>query len=389
MTLQADSTTRLAPDPTTPVLDVRGLRASFFTRRGEVHAVRDVSFSLHQGETLALVGESGSGKTATAMSILRMLPASGEIRDGEIVFNGVNLLTRSERQMEKIRGRQIGLIPQDPSASLNPLMTVGDHMTELLGVHLGLHGRAARDRSIELLQAVGIPEPENRFKAYPHQLSGGMRQRVMIALAIACRPALLIADEPTTALDSTVQAQILELIATLAREMNTATILITHNLGIVAGLAERVAVMYAGRMVEFAPRHELFDDPHHPYTVGLLDCVPRVDRITPGTFQTIAGQPPDLLQVDPGCSFAPRCGFVSDQCLTDLPMLVPDGAAHRAACWNQEQVVARDTAIGVAAANGNADRVPLAAAAAPGAGGAAGAAAGAGTAAAAGVASGA
>jgi len=349
MTLQADPTTTPASDTSTPVLDVRGLSASFFTRRGEVHAVRDVSFSLRQGETLALVGESGSGKTATAMSILRMLPASGEIRDGEILFNGEDLRGRTERQMEKIRGRQIGLIPQDPSASLNPLMTAGDHMTELLGVHLGLRGRAARDRSIELLEAVGIPEPESRFRAYPHQLSGGMRQRVMIALAIACRPTLLIADEPTTALDSTVQAQILELIATLAREMNTATILITHNLGIVAGLAGRVAVMYAGRMVEFAPRHELFHDPHHPYTLGLLDCVPRVDRITPGVFQTIAGQPPDLLQVDPGCSFAPRCGFATDQCLTDPPMLVPEVAAHRAACWNQAKVVARAAATGVAA----------------------------------------
>ena len=349
MTLQADPTTTPASDTSTPVLDVRGLSASFFTRRGEVHAVRDVSFSLRQGETLALVGESGSGKTATAMSILRMLPASGEIRDGEILFNGEDLRGRTERQMEKIRGRQIGLIPQDPSASLNPLMTAGDHMTELLGVHLGLRGRAARDRSIELLEAVGIPEPESRFRAYPHQLSGGMRQRVMIALAIACRPTLLIADEPTTALDSTVQAQILELIATLAREMNTATILITHNLGIVAGLAGRVAVMYAGRMVEFAPRHELFNDPHHPYTLGLLDCVPRVDRITPGVFQTIAGQPPDLLQVDPGCSFAPRCGFATDQCLTDPPMLLPEVAAHRAACWNQAKVVARAAATGVAA----------------------------------------
>ncbi len=347
MTLQADRLTTQASDTTTPVLDVRGLSASFFTRRGEVRAVRDVSFSLRQGETLALVGESGSGKTATAMSILRMLPTSGEIRGGEILFNGESLLARTERQMEKIRGRQIGLIPQDPSASLNPLMTAGEHLTELLAVHLGLHGRAARDRSIELLEAVGIPEPESRFRAYPHQLSGGMRQRVMIALAIACRPALLIADEPTTALDSTVQAQILELIATLSREMNTATILITHNLGIVAGLADRVAVMYAGRMVEFAPRNELFEDPHHPYTVGLLECVPRVDRITPGEFQTIPGQPPDLLRVEPGCSFAPRCAFATDPCLTELPVLTPEEADHRAACWNQRSLAgAGSSAVG-------------------------------------------
>jgi oligopeptide transport system ATP-binding protein len=327
------------PTDTAPaVLEVRGLSASFFTRRGEVRAVRQVSFSLRQGETLALVGESGSGKTATAMSILRMLPSSGQITDGEILFNGEDLLAQTEGQMGRIRGRQIGLIPQDPSASLNPLMTAGGHLTELLGVHLRLHGRAARERSIELLRAVGIPEPENRFSAYPHQLSGGMRQRVMIALAIACRPALLIADEPTTALDSTVQAQILELIATLSREMNTATILITHNLGIVAGLADRVAVMYAGRMVEVAPRDQLFADPHHPYTLGLLDCVPRVDRITPGEFQTIPGQPPDLLRVAAGCSFVPRCTFATDQCLTELPLLTPDGADHRAACWNQQRV---------------------------------------------------
>ncbi len=378
MTHQADPVTRPPSDTTTPVLDVRGLNASFFTRRGEVRAVRDVSFSLREGETFALVGESGSGKTATAMSILRMLPPSGQIRDGKILFHGENLLARTEHQMEKIRGRQIGLIPQDPSASLNPLMTAGDHMTELLGVHLGLRGRAARDRSIELLEAVGIPEPASRFRAYPHQLSGGMRQRVMIALAIACRPALLIADEPTTALDSTVQAQILELIATLAREMNTATILITHNLGIVAGLADRVAVMYAGRMVEFAPRNELFEDPHHPYTLGLLDCVPRVDRITPGEFQTIPGQPPDLLRVEPGCSFAPRCGFATDQCLTDLPMLEPDAAEHRAACWNQAKVA--DASPWAGASGGSAAASGMGAgagAAANGAGAGAGAAAGA------------
>jgi oligopeptide/dipeptide ABC transporter ATP-binding protein len=326
-------------DTTTPVLDVRDLSASFLTRRGEVRAVRDVSFSIRQGETFALVGESGSGKTATAMSILRMLPGAGQITGGRILFQGEDLLDRREREMEKIRGRQIGLIPQDPAASLNPLMTAGQHLTELVGVHLGLRGRAARDRAIELLESVGIPQPDRRFDAYPHQLSGGMRQRVMIALAIACHPALLIADEPTTALDSTVQAQIIELIAKLSSEMNTATILITHNLGLVAGTSDRVAVMYAGRIVEVSPRRQLFAEPRHPYTLGLLRCVPRVDHITAGEFESIPGQPPDLIRLGPGCAFAPRCEYATERCTTASPDLTPDGGEHRAACWNQDQLV--------------------------------------------------
>jgi oligopeptide/dipeptide ABC transporter ATP-binding protein len=321
-----------------PVLAIRDLNASFYTRRGEVHAVRDVSFSLRQGETLALVGESGSGKTATAMSILRMLPGKAKVTSGEIIFEGKDLLRMSESQMTKVRGRHIGLIPQDPAASLNPLMTVGQHMTELLGVHMGMKGRAARDRAIELFQAVGIPEPERRFDAYPHQMSGGMRQRVMIALAIACHPALLLADEPTTALDPTIQSQILELIATLSREMNTATILITHNLGIVAGVCDRVAVMYGGRIVEVAPRDQLFAEPRHPYTLGLLSCVPRVDRITAGTFQSIPGQPPDLAGPIPGCSFAPRCSLATERCVGESPPLTPLVGDHRAACWHQDQL---------------------------------------------------
>jgi oligopeptide transport system ATP-binding protein len=308
------------------------------TRRGEVRAVRDVSFSLQQGETLALVGESGSGKTATAMSILRMLPGTGQIGSGEIVFQGQDLLKLSQRKMSKLRGNQIGLIPQDPAASLNPLMTVGQHLTELLGVHLRMRGKAARERTLELLDLVGIPEANTRIDAYPHQLSGGMRQRVMIALAIACRPALLIADEPTTALDSTVQAQILELIAELSREMHTATILITHNLGIVAGICDRVAVMYGGRMVEVAPRDDLFAEPRHPYTLGLLRCVPRVDMVTAGVFQSIPGQPPDLIGSPSGCAFAPRCEFVGDRCVDETPPLTPPVSEHQAACWHQDRV---------------------------------------------------
>jgi oligopeptide/dipeptide ABC transporter ATP-binding protein len=325
-------------DPNAPVLDVRDLCASFYTRRGEVRAVRNVSFSLAAGETLALVGESGSGKTATAMSILRMLPGKAQVTGGSILFEGKDLLKLSNKEMASIRGRHIGLIPQDPAASLNPLMTTGQHLTELLGVHMDMKGRAARDRSIELFQAVGIPEPERRFDQYPHQLSGGMRQRVMIALAIACHPALLLADEPTTALDPTIQAQILDLIVKLGREMNTATILITHNLGIVAGVCDRVGVMYGGRIVEIAPRDPLFAEPRHPYTLGLLRCVPRVDRLSAGEFQSIPGQPPDLLRVLPGCSFAERCDHATEQCVTENPRLTPDAGSHHAACWHQDRV---------------------------------------------------
>lgn len=339
MAIPAGSPGRLTPDTPKTVLEVNELSASFFTRRGEVRAVRKASFSLRQGETLGLVGESGSGKTATAMSILRMLPRTGKITGGGILFEGEDLLARPERQMSHIRGRRIALIPQDPAASLNPLMTAGRHLTELLGVHLGMRGRSAHERAIELLGSVGIPEPRRRFDAYPHQLSGGMRQRLMIALAIACHPAVLIGDEPTTALDSTVQAQILELIAKLSREMNTATILITHNLGVVAALCDRVAVMYGGRIVEVASQDQLLGDSHHPYTLALLSCVPRIDRITAGEFQSIPGLPPDLIGPDSGCPFAPRCSFASDRCLAEVPELTPAVGDHRSACWNQDKIV--------------------------------------------------
>jgi oligopeptide/dipeptide ABC transporter ATP-binding protein len=326
--------------PSATVLDVRELEASYFTRWGQVRAVSGLTFSVRAGECLALVGESGSGKTASAMSILRMLPAPGRITHGQVLFEGEDLLARTEKQMARFRGRRIGLVPQDPSASLNPLMTAGQHLTELLGVHLGLKGRAKRLRAIELLEAVGIPEPARRFDAYPHQLSGGMRQRVMIALAIACRPALLIADEPTTALDSTVQAQILELLASLGRELRMASILITHNLGIVAGVCDRVAVMYAGRIVEITDREQLFLHPRHPYTRALLDCVPRVDRITPGEFRSIPGQPPSLVGDVVGCAFAPRCAHATAQCHASTPALLPLEPGHEVACWNHERVEA-------------------------------------------------
>ena len=327
-----------APQPWTAgapsALDVRDLSAAFFTRRGVVRAVDEVSFSLQTGETLGIVGESGSGKSATAMAILRDLPFPGRVTGGEVYFQGESLFARPEAAMRRIRGRQIAMVPQDSTASLNPLMTVGEHLDEVLQVHLGLDGQAARQRSVELLSVVGLPEPKRRLRAYPHQLSGGMRQRVMIAMAISCRPALLIADEPTTALDATVQAQILELIRSLSQELRTATILITHNLGIVAGLCDRVAVMYAGRVIEVATRDELFANPRHPYTVSLLRCVPRLDRVGVAQLQSIPGQPPDLIRVPPGCAFAPRCPLASGRCTREVPAVTAQGEGHLAACWN-------------------------------------------------------
>jgi oligopeptide/dipeptide ABC transporter ATP-binding protein len=330
-----------APGDAPALLDVRELSAAFFTRRGAVHAVDRVSFALRPGETLGLVGESGCGKTATAMSLLRMLPFPGRVTGGEIVFEGQDLLGTPEPAMARIRGRRIAMIPQDPTSALNPLMRIGDHLVEVLQVHLGLGGAAARARAIELLAMVGIPEAERRFKAYPFQLSGGMRQRVMIAMALSCGPSLLIADEPTTALDATVQAQILELIQSLGRETNTATILITHNLGIVAGLCDRVAVMYAGRIVETATRDELFARPRHPYTLGLLRCVPRLDRVGVADLQSIPGRPPDLITLPWGCAFAPRCPYATNVCNEDVPPLDSAGdEGHLAACWHKERVAA-------------------------------------------------
>jgi oligopeptide/dipeptide ABC transporter ATP-binding protein len=325
------------PARASTVLEVRDLSAAFFTRRGVVRAVSDVSFSIEAGETLGLVGESGCGKTATATSILRMLPLPGRITGGEVWFQGEELLAKREASMRYIRGREIGLIPQDPTASLNPLLTVGQHLEEVLQTHLGMRARAARERGLELLSTVGIPEPDRRYRAYPHQLSGGMRQRVMIAMAIACRPALLIADEPTTALDATVQAQILELIQTLGRELSMTTLLITHNLGIVARLCDHVAVMYAGQIAETAPRDELFARSRHPYTISLLRCVPRLDRVGVDQLESIPGQPPDLIHTPPGCAFAPRCPLAGPECDEETPPLTVAGRDHLAACWHQDR----------------------------------------------------
>jgi oligopeptide/dipeptide ABC transporter ATP-binding protein len=317
-----------------PVLRVRDLRTQFDTRRGVVRAVDHVSFDLAAGETLGIVGESGSGKSATALSVLRAVPEPGRVVGGQILFEGRDLLTLPAAEMRRVRGRRIGMAPQDPLTALNPVLTVGDHLTEVLGLHMGLRGRQAEERAVDLLELVGIPGAATRLKHYPHQMSGGMRQRVMIAIAIACDPAVLIADEPTTALDATIQAQILELLDDLKQRLGMAVILITHNLGIVAGHCNRALVMYAGRVVETAAVRPLFAAPQHPYTSGLLACVPRLDRPTKSTFPSIPGAPPDLVAPPSGCPFHPRCPRASERCAAERPELAELSPGHAAACWH-------------------------------------------------------
>jgi oligopeptide transport system ATP-binding protein len=316
-----------------PLLEVRDLCTVFRTEDGVVRAVQDVSFRLERGRTLGIVGESGSGKSVTNLSILRLVPdPPGRIERGEIRFDGRDLLRVSEAEMRAIRGKRIAMIFQDPMTSLNPYLKVSRQLTEVLELHERCGRAEARRRALEMLERVGIPEAGRRFDAYPHQFSGGMRQRVMIAMALLCRPELLIADEPTTALDVTIQAQILELIQALRDELGTAVILVTHDLGVVAGVADEVAVMYAGRIVEQAPTAELFAHPRHPYTLGLLNSIPRLDReaerLTP-----IPGRPPDLVRLGPGCPYVPRCGFVQERCRRELPALRAVGPEHAAACW--------------------------------------------------------
>ncbi len=315
------------------LLEVQNLKTYFRTREGWVHAVDGVSFSIREGEKLGIVGESGCGKSVTALSIMRLIQQPpGDIVDGTILFGGQDLLALPENAMRKIRGKQIGMIFQDPLTSLNPTLTIGYQITEVLQLHLKMSSSQARLRAIELLREVGIPEAERRLNSYPHQFSGGMRQRVMIAIALACRPQLIIADEPTTALDVTVQAQILELIKGISSEYGSAVMLITHDLGVVAGMTDRVAVMYAGQVVEMAPTEELFANPRHPYTLGLLASVPRLDESRQDVLTPIEGAPPDLLKPPQGCRFAPRCPFVTNQCLS-APPLRTVGHNHVTACW--------------------------------------------------------
>ena len=317
------------------LLEVQDLRTYFKVKAGRVRAVDGVSFAIKSGEKLGVVGESGCGKSVTALSIMRLLPQPpAEYAGGSVLFEDEDLLDLQESAMRKIRGGKIGMIFQDPMTCLNPTMNVGKQIGEALRIHLKLGKDEAQKRAIALLEQVGIPAAAERINSFPHQFSGGMRQRVMIAIALACNPKLLIADEPTTALDVTVQAQILELINGVCTDFGTAVMLITHDLGVVAGMTDRVAVMYAGKVVETAPTDELFANPRHPYTLGLLSSVPRLDEERHSQLRTIEGAPPDLLQPPPGCPFMPRCAFARAICRTMPPLdPVAGNSGHLKACW--------------------------------------------------------
>jgi oligopeptide transport system ATP-binding protein len=316
------------------ILQVNDLQISFSTYAGEVQAVRGVSFDLRRGETLAIVGESGSGKTVTAKSLMRLLPeANTTIKGGEAIFEGEDILKLSEQRMQKIRGEKIAMVFQDPMTSLDPTMKIGPQITESLKKHLGLSGQKARERAVELLTLVGIPNPGDRVKQYPHQFSGGMRQRVVIAIALACDPQILIADEPTTALDVTIQAQILELLRELQQRLGMSVILITHDLGVVAHTAHRVAVMYAGKVVETGTLREIFYDPHMPYTWGLLSSIPLPTADRSQELIPIPGSPPDMADPPKGCPFTPRCPYAMRVCAEEMPGYTTFSAEHKAACW--------------------------------------------------------
>jgi len=316
------------------LLKVTNLKTQFFIPDGVVRAVDGVSFTLSEGETLGIVGESGSGKSVTALSIMRLIPwPPGKIVEGEILFRGDNLLKYSTDEISHIRGKEIAMIFQDPMTSLNPVLTVSKQVGEALQIHLGMTNKQARARTIELLKMVGIPSAEQRLDHYPHQFSGGMRQRVMIAMALSCNPKLIIADEPTTALDVTIQAQILDLLKRLKSEFNSAVIFITHDLGVVAGLCDRVMVMYAGKVVERASTMQLYTDPRHPYTLGLLKSVPRLDEVRKERLEPIPGMPPDLVHTLPGCPFYPRCTFREPRNKEEMPPLRMAEPGHEVACW--------------------------------------------------------
>ncbi len=317
-----------------PLLRVRNLRTRFKTERGMVSAVDDVSFDVEAGETLAIVGESGSGKSVTAMSVMRLIPSPpGHIEQGEIVFDGQDLLKLTEPQMRAVRGDRIAMIFQEPMSSLNPALTIGFQIAEPINVHRKTPWSQALDMAVELINTVRMPDARSRRDAYPHQFSGGMRQRAMIAMSLACKPQLIIADEPTTALDVTVQAQILDLLKELAAGARSALILITHDLGVVARYADRVAVMYAGRIVESAPARTLYENPRHPYTIGLMASVPRLDGDHTKRLIPIEGSPPDLAALPPGCAFAPRCKYAVDRCREERPALREVGPRHMKACF--------------------------------------------------------
>ena len=323
----------------TKLLEIKDLKTQFFTSAGVVQAVDGISYDVAPGETVAVVGESGCGKSVSAMSILRLIPnPPGKIVGGSIMFDGKDLLALTEDQMREVRGRDIGMIFQEPMTSLNPVLTIERQLTETLEEHLGTPHDKAHARALELLKLVGISEPERRLKQYPHHLSGGMRQRVMIAMALACEPKLIIADEPTTALDVTIQAQILELMKNLTRDLGVAMIIITHNLGVVARYADRVNVMYAGKIVEMGTAHQIYHEPRHPYTIGLLNSVPRMDLPRGQKLIPIEGSPPDLTRLDDGCSYRPRCRWRVDRCENSYPPLDKVQEQQFSACWRKDDL---------------------------------------------------
>jgi oligopeptide/dipeptide ABC transporter ATP-binding protein len=317
-----------------PLLRVEDLAVRFWTSRGTVHAVNGISFDIAPGETLGIVGESGCGKSVTSLALLGILPRAGRVTAGSALFEGRDLVGLRDEELRKVRGRQIGMIFQDPMTSLNPVLTVGRQLREPIEEHFGLDKKAAQARAAELLDQVGIPGARQRLRDYPHQFSGGMRQRVMIAMALACEPKLLVADEPTTALDVTIQAQILELLKSLVAERNTALIMITHDLGVVAGMCERVNVMYAGTFVETGSAEQLFATPRHPYTLGLLQSVPRLDAGRRQKLTPIEGAPRDMLSPPTSCPFAPRCRFEVERSRAELPRLEEVEPGHAVACFN-------------------------------------------------------
>ena len=317
-----------------PLLDIKDLAVRFNTPEGVVHAVNGVSLRLEEGETVGIVGESGSGKSVSVLSTLRLIPTPpGRIERGSVMFEGKDLLQLEDKEINEIRGGKIGMIFQDPMTSLNPVITVGKQVTESMMIHLGLDRDEANERAVQLLEMVGIPKAKDRLDDYPHQFSGGMRQRVMIAMALACSPEILIADEPTTALDVTIQAQFVELVKRLRDELGMAIIWITHDLGVVAGLAQRVVVMYGGYLVEEAPVKELYADPRHPYTLGLLGSLPRLDAEEKDRLTSIDGLPPVLYEEPKSCPFAPRCEFAIERCHNENPPLEEVSPGHKIACW--------------------------------------------------------
>ncbi len=317
----------------TPLLEIRDLSVHFPTEEGVVKAVNGLSHAIHAGETIGIVGESGSGKSVTALAILGLVPYPGRVVSGSVLFQGADLLTLNDREMRRVRGRRIGMIFQEPMTSLNPVLTIERQLTETLQAHLGMRRDQARARAVDLLDRVGIPDPKSRVKDHPYRLSGGMRQRVMIAMALSCGPDLIIADEPTTAVDVTIQAQLLDLMKDLTREFNATLIIISHDMGIVARYVDRVAIMYAGKIVERASVTGVFKTPQHPYTIGLQQSIPRLDEERKEKLQPIPGQPPNLARLPHGCAFNDRCRYAVERCLNEVPPLIEVVPDHWSACW--------------------------------------------------------